>query len=1065
MALYAYTSNRLEILADNLAYTLEKSPRDPLKPEVIVVPSHGMDRWLTFALARRMGMAANLTFPFPRGFIMDILQKLLGEEASDFSRWEAECLTWEVMKLLPRLMRKPAFRDIGHYLSQENSDLSAFELASEIASTFDHYLIYRPEMVSAWLKGKDNHWQAELWREIVKERATTPPTLQLNRLRDEGKKANLPPRVFVFAISSLPPLYLELFVAFSKLFDVHFFLLNPCRQYWGDILTPHEVSSYLNRTPQADAHAEAYHLTADNSLLASLGKRGREFFDLWQEKAALDGMEKEFFVEPGDDTLLHLIQGDILDLRAGQESEKREIHIPDDSIQIHSCHGPMREMEILQDHLLEFLRRDETLKPSDIIVLAPDMSLYAPYVRAVFSLPEEDPRFIPFSIADTPFSAKGISKAFSQIGKLKEGRFRASEVFSLLECPAVRRKFSLTEEELEVISEWIVSSGIRWGKDAEMRKELGGEPLKEGTWQAGQERMLLGYALPIEGENDNFCDIIPFDKIEGSDREMLASLLTFLHTLGKTLDTLKEKRFPAKWAEALHAILDDFFSLNTDEELMEVGILRGAIRDLEATASKSVFREPISAEIAFEYVNRKMRLLKGTTGFLTGGVTFCDLTPMRSIPFRVICLVGMNFQDFPRLTKTPSFDLMALNPRPGDPSRRYDDRYLFLEALLSARDLLYISYSGQSPEDNRKLLPSVVVSELIDYVEKNFSCEHKLITYHRLQAFNPVYFQADSGFFSYSQENMEAACALIKRKEAPYTFLDGAISIPTTEAFPPTVDNLLRFFSHPCRFFVRERLNINLSAEDITLTDEEPFEVDKLTAYQIREYFLKSERDIFHKCLAQGEWPYGAPGRYLYESIKKEGLTIKRQISRLSGGEGESRFVDIEISGRRITGILKNIHPQGLFYVRPGKERGRDFLVAWLMHLIFHAAHPDRGEAKTTMIFLDGRKPKIYTYQRPDDPPEILASLLMLYERGLVFPLKLFPESSMAYAKTKAAEKEENKAREKARDTWYKNQGYRESNDPYHRLCYGEAEPIDEEFCILAWQVWEPLLAHREEIS
>lgn len=230
---------------------------------------------------------------------------------------------------------------------------------------------------------------------------------------------------------------------------------------------------------------------------------------------------------------------------------------------------------------------------------------------------------------------------------------------------------------------------------------------------------------------------------------------------------------------------------------------------------------------------------------------------------------------------------MALNPRPGDPSRRYDDRYLFLEALLSARDLLYISYSGQSPEDNRKLLPSVVVSELIDYIEKNFSCEHKLITYHRLQAFNPVYFQADSGFFSYSQENMEAACALIKRKEAPYTFLDGAISIPTTEAFPPTVDNLLRFFSHPCRFFVRERLNINLSAEDITLTDEEPFEVDKLTAYQIREYFLKSERDIFHKCLAQGEWPYGAPGRYLYESIKKEGLTIKRQISRLSGGRGK----------------------------------------------------------------------------------------------------------------------------------------------------------------------------------
>jgi exodeoxyribonuclease V gamma subunit len=145
-------------------------------------------------------------------------------------------------------------------------------------------------------------------------------------------------------------------------------------------------------------------------------------------------------------------------------------------------------------------------------------------------------------------------------------------------------------------------------------------------------------------------------------------------------------------------------------------------------------------------------------GFISSGVTFCAMLPMRSIPFKVVCLVGMNMDAFPRESKILGFDLMAKNPRIGDRSRRNDDKYLFLEALISARNKLYISYVGQSIRDNTRISPSVLVSELIDYIKEGFGLsEDEIVTFHRLQAFSSEYFNTDSKLFSYSNENFAAS--------------------------------------------------------------------------------------------------------------------------------------------------------------------------------------------------------------------------------------------------------------------------------------------------------------------
>lgn len=1056
MALFAYVSNRMEVLVDNLVEILMGDPLDPMEREIIVVQSHGMDRWLTLTLARKMGSCANLHFPFPRRFIAQALKCLFNLSPTSLDIWEPEYLLWDILKTLPSLLERPAFESLKPFFSEEKFDEIGFDLAGDIANAFDRYLIYRPDLLAAWERGRDNHWQAQLWRELRKEKPSRPLTLEFpHLLRDVGKpgEKSLPRRVSLFGVSALPPIFLEFFFLFSHYFDVHFFLLNPCQEYWGDILSPREESTYLNSIHTAEKGD--FHLSRGNSLLASLGRKGREFFDFWEGRAShFEVITREDFREPGKDTLLHALQSQILHLEENPAGE-----FSDDSIQIHSCHGPLREIEVLQDYLLEFLRRDETLKPADILVMAPDIDFYSPYIKAVFSLPESDPRSIPFSVADSRvFSNSRLLRTFFKIGKLKDSRYKASELCEILECPPVRKKFGITEEELEVILSWINRVGIRWGADANMKAELGLPAVETGTWKAGIERMLLGYVLPPDDRDSAFLGIVPFGGIEGGNRDILAKFLDFFQLLDGIVKLFKEKSSPLEWSTRFRSLLNDLFLIETDEEFLAAQELQRSIHVLEETIRATGYEKPISADLAFDFLARHLNTVRGTTGFLSGGITFSHLVPMRSIPFRVICLIGMNFQAFPRLHRRPGFDLMSMKPRPQDPSPRHEDRYIFLEALLSARDVLFISYSGQSPEDNKPLLPSVVVSELIDYIKQNFSLSREIVTVHHLQAFHPAYFTPGSGLFSYSRENFEATKALIQSEEKDFSFIPESLGEfePSTNIL--TVDELVKFYTHPCRFLVKERLNMDLESPQVILEDEEPFALEPLHEYTIKDELLKKGLDIYESHLARGILPYEALGKFYYELLKAEILSFKKRLSLYREGPEEIKAIDLTVNDWLITGRLKNLYPSGLLYFRPVKKKGKDIIAAWIMHIIFHAAYPD-DKRPTWVFFLDG----ISKFGIPNNCLSLLETLVHIFEEGQKRPLKFFPDLSMTYIETRQKGKNKQEALKKVRGQWETTFGYSPKNDdPYFNLCFREKDPFDEEFISLAHLICSPIFAHME---
>ncbi|MCD6353665.1 MAG: exodeoxyribonuclease V subunit gamma [Proteobacteria bacterium] len=843
-----FVSNRLEVLADKLAEVLKTPLPSPLEKEIIVVQSKGMERWVSMQLASRRGICANCSFPFPNAFVHEIFRKVL-PEIPERSPFDPKIMTWRIMKLLPSCISKPGFESLGIYLRNTEEKLKLFQLSARIADTFDQYLIFRPQMIFGWEQGTDEHWQAVLWRELLKE-SDKWHRAELGRyffkvVKNSSRRIEgLPERISVFGISALPRFHMEVFSNISLVTRVNLFLANPCKEYWGVILSDWEMRKRTLRQSPRDLNDKELHLEKGNSLLASMGTLGRDFFDLVNE---FQYEEWTSFEDGREDNLLSCIQSDILNLidRPQIPDKMKTVRSSDSSIQFHSCHSPMREIEVLHDQLLNMFETVPGLMPRDILVMTPDIETYSPYIQAVFDISTDDARWIPFSIADRSVRKESeIIDTFLAIIDIWGTRFSASQVLAILDSQAVRGRFGLLESDLELVRRWVKEIRIRWGIDGESRSQMGLPAFPENTWRAGLEQLLLGYAIPGH-EKNLFGGILPYDHIEGREALVLGKFLEFTEQLFSHVTSLGRPQTLDDWSEALNVLLEGFFMPEEDTE-REMQVIRRVLKDLADMEEVSGFHEKIDINVIKWHLRHSFESTDLGFGFISGGVTFCALLPMRSIPFKVICLVGMNNDAYPRQSKPLGFDLMAKHPEPGDRSRRNDDRYLFLEAVLSTREKLYISYVGQSIQDNSLIPPSVLVSELMDYIEQGFNLPGKNIqkhffTKHRLQAFSPEYFKKNEKLFSYSRETLRAARCILKTRETPVPYISRELSGPGEEWKSIDLNDLYRFFANPAEFLLKRRLGIYLEKKESVVEEREPFDIKGLEKYLLEEKLLKGK--------------------------------------------------------------------------------------------------------------------------------------------------------------------------------------------------------------------------------
>ncbi len=1111
-----YTSNKLENLINKLIKTLSIPLSTPFKQETIIIQSKGMERWISMQLASYFGIQANTQFPFPNSVINNIFKLLLGYSSNN-SLFRPEVLAWRIMSILPGLLRLNEFLSIKNYLlsnTEENSisdfysninskkdelydykNLKLYQLSSLIADTFDQYLFYRPGLIFSWERNdlslipENNAWQAILWQKVIKESAAESNTHRAELRRMLLEKLNtkspdlsmLPERISLFGISVLPPYHLEIFSALSKHIDINFFLLNPCRELWSYISSESEIAS---KTFMKGKSFDPLHLERGNKLLSSLGRMGREFFSIIHE-LGFDNEPGYFkiddFTEIKTDTILSVLQSDILNLIDRKHEDKYKLKEIDNSIQIHNCHGPLREVEVLYDQILNMFESDKDLKQEDILVMIPDIDSYVPYIQSVFSNSDNN---ISYNISDRKlFLESNIINTFFYILNLNDSRFSVQSILKLFEIDSIISKSGFNQDDIALIKDWIIKTNIKWGYDKETKKELSLPAYKENTWKEGISRLLLGYSMTGESL---FNEIMPYQEIEISKSEVLNNFIKFINLLADIVNRLKNPDTLTNWSIKLRDIISEIFSTDNNTE-KEIQLLTNSILSLKELEDSSGFNKELGIKTVSYFLKSKLNSKSLSFSFLSGGITFCAMLPMRSIPFDVICLLGMNNNSFPGKNSKLDFDLISKSPRAGDRSRKKDDRYLFLETILSARKILYISYTGQSINDNTELQPSILINELLDTInesfESNFDLTSNIITKHKLQAFNKIYFSEHGKYFSYSKENYDACLHSINKKQQNNNFLK--LSLPEPEIKLIDINSLCYFFKNPCKYLLNKRFNIYLNIPQNDFSDTECFTLNNLEKYYLANDLLEltfnniDPIQYYSIVKAKGILPHGNIGKIIYFDILNEVLYFRRQLEDYID---EQSFISIslQLNNLIINGNIsfikdKNIHAQ----YRYAKLKPFDMIKLWIYHLIlcsyFNSMdYPDKNNFKS--IFLS--KDKNFEFNYINNSNELLVILLDKFVFGNSNTLLFFPETSMKLAETLfkinsnqhdiiSQKTDLDLALKSAKKIWNGNEFIKngEKNDLYYEYCFKENEPLNTQFIKTSVDIFYPLLKAENSLK
>ena len=1042
MALTVFSSNRVETLQSRLAGSLAANPlSDPLASEIVVVPTYAMGRWLNLRIAEQQGIAANILYPQPVRWIWQLAGNLL-EDLPPQDPYSADALCWVAFEQLPGLLHQPAFATIRSYLADDEGGIKRWQLAQRIAESLDRYQSYRPRMIRAWDAGEDEHWQALLWRRITAARKLPHrvDTLErvLHTLAQSSRCQCLPERISLFSLSGLPPLYFDLVGGLARRIDINLYLHSPTDHYWADL----EGEKRRARKRLDDPAAEDL-FEAGNELLASWGRQGQAFQDMLLASDTLESMDVDLYRPPDETTLLGKLQHSIYHL----DSLPAGV-VNDDSISVHICHSALRECQVLHDQLLDLLSRDGTLNPEDILVMIPDISAYAPYIEAVF---RGGP--LAFNLSDTALADEHPQvTSFLQLLQLPQSRFSLSEILALLDNESLRRRFDLGLADRDEIGRMLEQARTRWGLDSAHKAELGLPPTPENTWEQAKQRFFAAYAL---ADSDLWHGIAPLQDRNDGDAEVIGRFWRLLERLRRWRGRLARPASAADWQQRLLRMIDEFFS-EIDPWESRLQAIRDAVAEIPPLASES-----LGPALIAELMTSILGSGEQSGRLYSGGVTFCGMRPMRSIPFRVICLLGMNRGDFPRRDPMDDFELISRSPAAGDPSRRIEDRYLMLETLLCARDRLYISYTGRSLKDNSSSQPSVLVRELLDFIDGldggDGRLGESLITEHPMQAFSVNNFR--DGHSSYSAYWYDVARGLQAEKSAAARTWPETKLAEDRMADRLELDQLQRFLRHPVRYFFQQRLGIYLDLDD-RFDDDETFDLDGLDKWRLKQQVaqdsLQRREDSLQRLTASGLVAHGPAAASQVNAVKAEHAQWFEQLHDYGEVDADAIAVEIDLGEFRIGGIVPGYFPgRGLMTFHGGRLNGGVLMHHWVNHLALSAAASWRDGDDGRLLVPD--ETRVFAPVDPATAASHLGELCRIYVEGRQCPLPLLPKCSFAWAQSE----EPSKATARAWAEW-RNQrpANADVHDAYLDLVLrGGPPPIDEpRFGKLAERLYRPAL-------
>ena len=1060
-----YHSNSLDVLAGLLAQELRAPApgQSLLAPDIVLIPQVAMRRWLQAELAKAHGIAANLEFLTPGELVRRALDANVDGGDEDL---DADALRWRLYAALgdATLMRAPAMAGLRVYLGgngQAGADpLKAWGLAGELAAVFEKYQAWRRDWLLEWETGADpRDPQAVLWRHVGAGRRHRARRIDdyLGRFAgdDTPLPAGLPPRLFAFATLNISPDVLRVVATQARVGTLHFYLPSPTQAYWGDLQTLRE------RLQAGDDDAFAL---GENPLLQAWGAAGRDFMAvLGSYEVVHPSGDVPAYAEPvprpGDalaDGLLRRLQRDLFHRRGEPGAPLREaVDRNDPTLQVHACHTRLREVQVLHDQLrglLEDDRFDPPLQPREIAVLAPDIDPYVPYIEAVFGGRAGQPDFIPYALADaSPLAGEPLAEVFLRLLALPVSRFGLHEVLDLLASPPLAEAAGLDAPALERLHDWLQAAGARWGLDAGHRQRHRAPADDTWTWRFALDRLLLGHAIGDDAPLalGSGAMLAPWPELEGGALDALDVLLRLLRMLERHERTLAEAMPPARWRERLLGLLDALFPQVPSAPATQRALER--LRQLVATFADSAAATGFDAPLAAEVVRAHFAAVLGEADtrapLLTGGISFGRMVPLRLLPFRAICVLGLNDGDYPRRDPAAGLnrltaELGTMRRRHGDRSLREDDRFLFLQLLASAGDAFYLSHLGADARDGSAREPSVLVAELLDAAAAQHAdpaaAREALVVHHPLQPFAPTAFGAgdQGGFeprrFSFRAEWHPAAGRSAGQRQPLPAWSTGPLPAKASNAeIEPeviTIAELRRFLRDPAGEYLRRRLALRLPEEVASVEDVEPLLLPTrgLDKHHLQTAVLEAAiagdtGDLHERLRARGLLPPGPLAAAQLETLLRDTRAYAELFNRWRDGRAATSLpIDVEVhlpgGAVDVRGRIEGDHGDALARLRVGAPNGPSMIrdgLDWLlasandtprMLVQFH----DHGEG----VALHERTPLA-----PGAARAALRGLLLLRAQGLAEPLPWGPYTGWTYYRESGAAKPE-AALDRARKQW-----------------------------------------------
>ncbi|PKH40186.1 DNA helicase/exodeoxyribonuclease V, gamma subunit [Nocardioides alpinus] len=1106
MTLHLHTAERTDALADGLADLLVTPLPDPFAREVVVVPARGVERWLTQRLSHRLGVGprggdgvcAGVDFVSPHSLV----SLLLDRDAED--PWSPDRLAWPLLAVIDDVMGAPGFEDLTTHLGggDPDDDRSArrYAVARRLAGLLSSCAVQRPQVLTDWREGRDSdgaggvldgdlRWQAELWRRLLAVVDVTPPDVRhaetVARLRSGGGDLDLPPRLSLFGHTRLPETEVALLTALGELREVHLWLPQASTALW-DALAP---AAREGQVPRAVDDSAA---VVGHPLLSSLGRDARELRrtlgDLPSTPATIP--------PPTADTLLGLLQHDLRANHAPSVEERSaRAWGGDDSVQVHACHGAARQVDVLREVLVGLLQDDPTLEPRDILVMVPDIETYAPLISAAFGMADvagegagHPGHQLRVRLADRSLAATNPLLALAaQLVELVRGRMTASQVLDVAGADPVRARFGLGDEELERIAHWVDVSGVRWGYDAQHRDTFGLGGLDANTWVTGLRRVLLGAAMSGL-DHRQVSGTVPVDDVSDGDLDLVGRFAEFVERVHTFVASAERATSVSDWTTAVGGAVHALTSTPLDEIWQVAQFDREVARIAAGAADTGTTLRQADVRALLQ---QRLRGRPTRSNFRTGTLTVCTMVPMRSVPHRVVCLVGLDDGVFPRVSTVDGDDVLARRPRTGERDLRAEDRQLFLDAIVAATDKLVITYTGRGEHTGAERPPAVPLGELLDALDRTTSApvRDRVLTHHPLQPFDEANFVAGrlrgGGAFTFDRFALAGASAARSDREAVGVLVPAPL--PVADATPQDLSlaDLQDFFAHPVRgFFRRLRIARPYAADEVK--DAIPITLDALEKWAVGDRLAAEVLGgadaiaVGEALRVTGQLPPGPLGKGVLDEI----VTVVRPlvIRALELRRGPQRSLDVDIDlggGRRLSGTVGDVWGNNAVSVSFSNLGAKHRLAAWINALALAAGLPDENWTVHTIgKHRSGGQVQLIGPMAQHQAEQWLRDLVALYDAGQCEPLPVPVKTSLAWAEEfrRVRDGSDGDPDVKGRAAWetprFNDSGFPlEDADAWHVRAFGEhadyallasptraGEAGPHRLGHFAWRLWSPLI-------